>query len=205
MAAKAKPPPLWDGGLSVYVRIGLVAVFGGRDGGHGRAGCGLVLIFAARTADRAAQELRLLVRFRWQAISGRTLAAARRQTAFGTFGARLAGPHLGGGGGWTLEALGPVAVHAIFVAIRTVGTVEALLTVGTLEAVLTIWPILTVGAVVPILTIAEATAVTLERTIAVARTLMLVAVFAVHALRAIFEAALAAFLEARLIVGALHK
>jgi hypothetical protein len=43
----------------------------------------LIVVFATGTADRTAQELGLLVRLRRQAITGRTLAAARRDAGFG--------------------------------------------------------------------------------------------------------------------------
>jgi hypothetical protein len=43
----------------------------------------LIIVFAARSADRTAQELWLLVRLRRQAITGRTFAAARRDAWLG--------------------------------------------------------------------------------------------------------------------------
>jgi hypothetical protein len=189
--------------LLEVVRLRSIAVFGGRDGGHGRADCCVVLIVATRTADRAAQELWLLVRFGGQTITGRTLTTARRHGSLGAFQpfwafwARLDGTDIGSSNGRALEAFGTVPVHAMLVPVGTVGTVAAILTIGTLEALLTI------GAVVTILPVAEAAAITLVGAItvavAVARTLMLVALFAVQARLAILEAAFAAILEARLI------
>ena len=43
----------------------------------------LIIVFAARSADRTTQELWLLVRLRRQAITGRTFAAARRDAWLG--------------------------------------------------------------------------------------------------------------------------
>ncbi len=157
-----------------------------------------------------------------QTISGGTLAAARRHGPLGAFGAiwtiwaiRTFGPgfdraYFGSGNGRALEALGTVAVHAMLGSFRTIA---AILTVGALEALLTIRPVLTirtVAAIWPVLTIwavAVAAAITLVGTItvAVARTLMLVALFAVHARLAVLEAAFTTILEARLIGRAAHN
>ena len=56
----------------------LFALFRCGDRGRWCAHDRLIVVFAARTADRTAQEFRLLVRLGRQAITGRTFAAARR-------------------------------------------------------------------------------------------------------------------------------
>jgi hypothetical protein len=99
--------------------------------GNGWRWCGydrLIVVFATGTADRTAQELRLLVRLRRQAITGRTFAAARRDARFGArlhidSRLRLRRP---------LETLGTI---------RPFGTIWPLWSFCTLWSVYALWPV----------------------------------------------------------------
>lgn len=170
--------------------------------GHRRRGCrcdSFVLVVATWTTDWTAQKLGLLVGFCRQAIAHRPIAAALRQAAFGTRFARALFR------GRLLRALGPFAVHAMFGAVRTIRPVA----VGTVKAVLAL---VTVGAIRAV-TAVEPAAFALKRAIPisiavpVARTLILIPLFAMHSMRAIVEAAFvaAAFVHTRLFAAAVTR
>jgi hypothetical protein len=123
------------------------------------------MLLTARTADRAAQKLWLLVSLRRQAVADRALTAARRHVRSRLGGADFAGSRLR-----PLETFRPVAIHSMLctfrpvTAILTFATIEPFTAVGTFTAVgpfIAIRPVATIKPVHSFLAVAPVIAATI--------------------------------------------
>ncbi|MGE5267456.1 MAG: hypothetical protein ACM3L9_08835 [Deltaproteobacteria bacterium] len=129
------------------------------------------------------------MRFRRQTVADGAVPAARLHVGPGFAAAEVSTGLLR-----PLEAFGALAVQPLF---GTLGTVTAVLAIATIHSFAAVGTVATVEAVLSILTVPPviAPAVVLERTVTipVARTLRLMAVFAMWTVGAVVIAALAAY------------